>query len=128
MAIAALLIGLLIAAQGVLGLAAPELFASVVMAFQTPPVIYLAAVIRIAFGVVLVLAASTSRLPIALRCLGILIAVGGLMTPLLGVQFSKVVFAWWSQGGPAVIRAWAALALAIGVFIIYAVAPRQNAA
>jgi len=56
MAIAALLIGLLIAAQGVLGLAAPELFASVVMAFQTPPVIYLAAVIRIAFGVVLVLA------------------------------------------------------------------------
>ena len=125
---AAFLIGLLIVAQGVLGLIAPEMFADLVRAFQTPPVIYLAAVIRIVFGVVLVLAAGTSRVPVGLRCLGVLIVIGGLLTPLLGVQFAKVVLDGWSQGGPATIRVWAAVGLAIGAFVTYAVAPSRNAA
>ena len=125
MAIAARLIGLLIVAQGVLGLVAPELFASVVKAFQTPPVIYLAALIRIAVGVVLVLAAPASRVPTGLRCLGALIVIGGLLTPVLGVQFAKLVLAWWSEGGPAIIRIWAVAALAIGAFIVFAAAPRR---
>ena len=47
------------------------------------------------------------------------------MTPLFGIHIAKVILTWWSEGGPSMVRAWAALSLAIGAFIIYAVAPRR---
>ena len=87
MLIAALSIGLLIVAQGVMGLAAPDRFFALVRSFQEPPVIYAAAVIRFAFGVVLFRAAPYSRAPGVLRGLGLLIArwVGWLL-PLSALQ------------------------------------------
>jgi hypothetical protein len=78
---AARLIGLLIVAQGILGLAYPDLFFRLVQAFQVPPVIYLAAVVRVVFGVVLFLVAGAARASIGLRILGGLIAVWGALSP-----------------------------------------------
>jgi hypothetical protein len=125
MPIAALSIGLLIVAQGVVGLAVPDLFVGVVRIFQEPPVIY-AAVIRFVFGLVLFQAASRARAPIVLRGLGLLIALGGLLTPIVGIQFARVVLGWWSD--PAIVRAWAAAALGLGVLIVYLNVPRRRAA
>lgn len=59
----AALIALLLIVQGTLGLAAPTIFVQVIHFFQTPPVIYLAAALRIAIGVILICAAPGSRLP-----------------------------------------------------------------
>lgn len=125
---AALFIGLVILLQGVLGLAMPEAFVGIVQAFQTPPVVYLAAVIRVVFGVVLFLAAPASRMPVALRILGAAIVLGGLLTPLFGMQFSELVLGWWAHGGGALVRVWAAVSLVIGLFITYAVARRNRVA
>jgi len=55
--------------EGILGIAAPGAFVALVRFFQMPPVIYPAAVIRVAFGVVLVRAAP--------RSVGFLIPGGG---------------------------------------------------
>jgi hypothetical protein len=118
---AALIIGVVIIIQGLAGLAAPDAFANLVRQMQEPPVLYLAAILRVAFGVVLFLAAPGSRAPLPLRTLGALITIGGLLTPFLGVELARVVLGWWSEGGPFVVRIWAAAALAIGTFIIYAV-------
>ena len=128
MRIAALSIGLLIVAQGILGLFAPDLFVGLVRAFQTPPVIYVAAVIRFVFGVVLFRVAPLSRAPTALRGLGALIAIGGLLTPFIGIPFARIVLGWWSDGGPAIVRVWAAAALLLGAFIVYATLPVRRAA
>lgn len=128
MALVALLIGLLIAVQGILGIAAPDAFLSIVRFFQTPPVIYLAAALRVVFGVVLVRAAPASRAPKVLRVLGFIIAVGGLVTPFVGVRAGHVILDWWSAGGPALVRVWAGVSLALGAFIVYAVAPNRRAA
>lgn len=125
MPIAALSIGLLIVAQGVVGLAVPDRFVGIVRIFQEPPVIYVAAVIRFVFGVVLVRAAPRSRAPLVLRSLGFLIAVGGLLTPIVGIPFARVVLGWWSD--PVVVRAWAAAALALGLLIVYLNVPRRLA-
>lgn len=125
MSVAALVIGLLIVAQGIVGLVAPELFQQLIQFIQTPPNIYFAAVVRIAFGIVLVLAAPQSRAPVALRILGALILVGGLITPFLGVRVADVILGWWSQG-PGIVRAWAAGALVIGFFIVYATGHRRR--
>ena len=128
MALVALLIGVLIAAQGILGIAAPEVFVRIVRFFQTPPVIYLAAALRVVFGVVLVGVAGASRTPPVLRVFGFLMIIGGLLTPFVGRRAAHVILEWWSEGGPGLVRVWAAAALALGVFIVYAVAPRRSAA
>jgi hypothetical protein len=128
MRIAAMSIGLLIVAQGILGLTAPDFFVGLVRTLQEPPVIYAAAVVRFAFGVVLFRAAPFSRAPVALRALGALVAIGGLLTPIFGVPFARIVLGWWSDGGPAVVRIWAAAALCLGALIVYATARRRPAA
>ena len=124
--IAALLIGMLIVAQGILGLAAPDTFLGLVRWFQAPPVIYAAAVIRFGFGVVLFLAAPASRFPIRLRVLGALIAAGGLLTPFFGIEFARWILPSWS-GSSLVVRTWAFGGLVLGIFIVVAMAPRRRA-
>ena len=59
-------------------------------------------------------------MPLGLRTLGVLVTIGGLLTPFFGVEFARVVLGWWSDGGPAMVRIWAAGALALGAFIVYA--------
>jgi hypothetical protein len=126
-AIAALVIGVIIVLQGLAGLLAPDAFASLVRQIQEPPVLYVAALVRVAFGVVLVVAATGSRAPNGLRALGALMTAGGLLTPFFGVEFARVVLGWWSEGGTTVVRGWAGAALAIGAFIIYATTSRKHA-
>ena len=128
MLIAALLIGLLITAQCIVGLLAPHLFVGLVSAMQGASLIHVAALIRFVFGVVLLLAAPASRSPLGLRLVGAAIAVGGLLTPLIGTQFARVVLGWWSAGGALVVRTWAAAGLGLGAFIVYAATPRRSAA
>jgi hypothetical protein len=125
---AALFIGLLICALGTLGIATPEVFVRTVRFFQTPPTLYLALVIRVAVGVVLVLAAPASRAPRVLRVLGFLVVIGGVLTPFVGVRGAEAIIEWWSAGGAPLVRVWAGVALAIGIFIVYAVAGRRRAA
>ena len=72
-ALLTLLIGLLLVVQGLVGLAAPDMFVSSIRFIQTPPVVYLAAVLRVVFGIVLVRAAPSSRLPKFLRVFGFII-------------------------------------------------------
>ena len=122
----ALLLGVLVAVQGLFGLAFPDAFVQFVRLFQTSPVIYAAAAVRVAFGAVLVRAASQSRAPIALGGLGVLIVLGGLATPFLGAQFAREILAWWAEGGAPVVRGWASASLAIGLFIVYATFPGRH--
>ena len=128
MAVLALFAGLLIAAEGALGLVAPSAFVRMVQFFQLPPVIYVAAVVRVMIGIVLVRTAPASRAPRFLRVLGLFVAIGGLITPLVGARAAEVILGWWGSGGPAVIRVWAGFALALGVIISYAVTPTRRAA
>ena len=50
--------------------------------------------------------------------------VGGLVTPLLGVERARMIVAWWATQGSALLRVWAGVALVFGLFLAYAVAPR----
>jgi len=122
----ALCISLLLLVQGLIGLAAPDVFAGVVRFMQTSPVIYAAAAVRVAVGIVLLQAASTSRLPIFLRILGGFVLLGGLLTPFVGRQFAEVILNWWSSHGSALVRLFAAVSLTLGLVTAYAVAPKPR--
>ena len=123
----ALLVGVLLIMQGLLGMLAPDVFVRVVRFFQTPSIVYVAAALRIAIGIVLLCAVTGSRFPIFLRVFGVLIVIGGLLTPLVGVQFAHVILALWSSRGPTLVRLFAAVSLALGFFTAYAVSrTRRN--
>ena len=73
----ALVIGVLLIIQGLLGIVAPDAFVKVIRLFQSPPMLYVAAALRIAIGIVLICAATGSRLPMFLRIFGVFVVIGG---------------------------------------------------
>lgn len=124
----ATVIAALVAAMGVVGIAAPSVLLEFAQSLQTPGGLYAAAAIRLIFGAVLVWAASASRMPTTLRVIGVVIMLAALVGPLLGVERSQAMLGWFSSRGPLFMRAWASLPLVFGLFIIYAVnSPRRAA-
>ena len=118
----------IIAAFGVLGVASPSLLLEFVRPLLTPGALYVVAAVRVAFGLVLWLAASAGRMPRTLRVLGVIILVAGLLTPFFGVERSQAIFNWWSGQPSWFMRAWASLAIIFGCFVIFALRPRGQAA
>lgn len=123
----AVLVGLMLAALGILGVAAPALLLDLAAFAVTQAGLYAAAALRIAFGVVLIVAAAGARLPGTLRALGALFVVAGVITPFIGLERAQAIVAWWSGQGPAFTRAWAILPVILGLFIVYAATPRGRA-
>jgi uncharacterized protein YhfF len=122
----AICVGVLMASLGVLGAYVPEVFLAVVTFFQPAPMIYVAAVVRMAVGVILWLAAADSRTPMLFRVLGAFLFAGGALTPFFGAAIGRTILHMWASYGHAMVRAWGLVATALGVFIIYSVmSPRQ---
>jgi hypothetical protein len=121
----ALGIGVLLIIQGLLGILAPDAFVGVVRLFQSPSMVYVAAALRIAIGIVLLCAVTGSRLPMFLRIFGVSIVIGGVLTPFVGVQLAHTILALWSSRGPGLVRLFALVSLALGVLTSYAVSPTR---
>ena len=124
--LAAMIIGFAVAGLGCVGLLAPLQLLAFGNSLLTAQGLYIVAAVRIAFGLVLILAARRSRMPRALRAIGIVIIIAGLITPLFGVERSTSMFNWLSSQGPALVRLVAILAIAVGAFILYAASPRRG--
>ena len=125
----AVVLGLAIAGVGMLGLAAPSTLLEFGRSLQTTNALYIIAAVRIMFGAILFFVAPASRKPTVLRVLGVFIIVAGILTPFFGVERSRAMFDWWSTQGLLFTRVWAVVAVAFGLFIVYAVVfPRRSAA
>ncbi len=128
MKVLAIAIGLVIGAIGLVGVVAPSIILEFGRSLLTPAALYAVAALRIGIGVVLVRVAPDSRLPTVLRILGILIIIAGVLTPFFGVERSRAILDWWSNQGPLVTRLCLSVAIAFGLFIVYAVtSPRRTA-
>ncbi len=123
MTLVALILGLLIAALGTLGVASPPRLLNFVRRFQTPVGLYVAAALRVFVGVALVFAAPASRAPELIRILGVFTIVVGVITPFVGLERFRGLLDWWSARGPALVRGWAVVVLALGLSLAYAVLP-----
>ena len=71
-------------------------------------------------GVVVILSATVSRAPKTLRALGALMCMQGLSATLLGPEHARTVLEWEARQGPALLRVGAAVALAAGGFMAFA--------
>ena len=117
---AALLVALFTVAVGVLGLVSPAGVTAVRRQyFATPTALYTAAAVRVAMGLVVILSAKASRAPKTLGLLGAVMCLQGLSASLLGPQHARTVLEWETMQ-PVLLRAGATVALASGVFMVFA--------
>ena len=117
---------LLVAALGALGVVAPSRFVVLLRRLTRLEGYYQLAVLRIAFGAALYLAAPGSRAPTLLQVLGIISIVAGTVTPFFGHQRYREVVDWWSSGGDLYIRVWCGCTLVLGLTLAYAAMPRPQ--
>jgi len=125
MRITALLVALMTIVVGMVGIVSPDSGMTVRrLYFATPDRFYAAGVVRVAMGLVLILAASGSRWPRTLRALGAVICLQALAATLFGLERARAIMEWEAMQGTALLRAGAAVALATGGFIAFAVTKR----
>jgi hypothetical protein len=119
-------LGLSIAAFGVLAIALPESFDAMLRQVQTPAGLYLGAGGRVLLGISLLLSAARSRAPETLRVLALVFIVAGLVMPFVGLGFFRSAIDSFLSLGLWAARAWGVIALGLGLFIAYAVGPRAR--
>ncbi|MEN3337449.1 MAG: hypothetical protein V7647_1125 [Acidobacteriota bacterium] len=119
---AALLVALFTIVIGIGGLISPESGTAIRrLYFATPVRLYTAGAVRVAMGLVVILAAAASRAPKSLRVLGAVMCMQGLAATLMGPDHARAVLEWETTQGTALLRVGAAVALAAGVFMTFAV-------
>jgi hypothetical protein len=87
-------------------------------------VTYATAVFRLAAGLLLILFAPASRMPVALRVLGALVCIQGLVQglgrPFVSPERAHAILDW-EEARPGLLRVGALIALAFGGFVAFAV-------
>ncbi len=126
MRIAALVVALFIIVIGIGGIVATDSAMTLRrLYFATPSRFYAAGAIRITMGLVLILAASSSRWPRTLRALGALMWLQAIAANLFGLERARAIMEWEAMQPTALLRAGAAVALASGVFVALAFTKRR---
>ena len=118
----ALVLSLIIAALGILGIAAPGRLVVVIRSFENPAGLYAAATFRLVLGIALFVAAPGSRAPSVIGILGVLMVVAALATPFMTLERFRKLLDWWSNRGSLFLRLWGGIACGFGVWLAYTVA------
>jgi len=119
---AALLVAVFTIIVGIVGLIDPNSVTTVRrLYFATPVGLYVAGAVRVAMGLVVILYATASRAPKTLRVLGAVMCMQALAAALLGPDRARAVLEWETMQGTALLRVGAAVALAVGCFLVFAV-------
>ena len=112
-----------IAVLGGLGMVSPARLLALVRRVQTPGGLYVAAALRLVLGVALLVVAPASKATQVLRIIGVLAVAAALTTPLVGLARWGRLVEWWSAQGSLVVRVWAVIPLALGLYVAWSVLP-----
>jgi len=129
MKIIAFVFGLCISIIGAVGILVPSGTVWLARLFLTSGPFYVIAAIRIAFSLILISVASSSRFPKVIRILGYIIFIAGVaaaFSGLVAIEQARGAIEWWLQQGSGLLRLTCALVIAFGAFIAYACAPAQR--
>ena len=129
MRLAALLVALFTILVGVVGIVSPDGGTTLRrLYYATPGRFYTAGAIRAAMGLVLILAALSSRWPKTLRAFGVLMCLQAVSATFLGIDRARALMEWEGMQGSALLRTGAVVALASGAFVAFAVTKRPISA
>lgn len=115
------LLGILLGLLGAIGLFSPDSLIRVVTRFwMHPRGLFLAMVLRLIFGIIMITAAPQTRAPLTIEIIGVLSIAGAVALPLIGFQRMQRLIGWWTSRSASTLRCWALIALFFGLFLIYA--------
>src|SRR3954447_4723926 len=102
MRITALMLALLIIVVSLVGIVATDSAMTIRrLYFSTPARFYAAGAVRLAMGLVLILAASNSRWPRTLRALGAVMCLQVIAANFFGIERARAVMEWEAMQGTA---------------------------
>ena len=117
-----LLFGILIICMCAWGLVALKAMIEwVLKMWNRPWAIYFAISLRIALGVLFILAADQTRYPHVFNILGYLMIIAAIMIAVVGRKRLDKFIQWWVDSSPVFARVWLVFGMAFGAFIIHAV-------
>lgn len=125
MRIAALLLALFTIVVSTVGIVSPDSVMTIRRSYYTPRGLYVGGAVRVAMGLVLILAASISRWPRTLRAFGAMMCLQALSANILGLERARAILEWEAMH-TALLRAGAVVALVTSGFIAFAVTKRPS--
>jgi len=114
-------IGIFIAAIGLGFILNPNMLKQVIAFFGKGKRLYLAGVLRLLIGIILLTTALRCEKPAIIVVFGILFIIGGVLIFALGLEKVKSILSWWDKKGALTMRLMGLLASLIGVLLVYAV-------
>jgi len=120
MLVAIAIFGVLVCLGSLVGIVAPAKLIGVVRSvMDRPGVLYLAVIVRVALGVLLIAAAPVSRFPLLFLVFGWIAIAAALAIPFIGYVRMVRLMEWFVRMPAAAIRGWLIFGLAFGAFLIY---------
>jgi len=120
------LLAAFVVAAGVAGIVAPDAILRLRALAATQGALLVFAALRVAIGVLLIMAAPRSRAPRTLQTAGAVMLLVGLATPLFGVERTRAVLDWEAAQGTSLIRLGGAIVVVLGGLLTVALRPRRT--
>lgn len=114
------LFGAVIVGFGAFGVVRPTKLVSWLGSFWKKDHLWLAVVLRLVLGAILLYVAPETRAPSVVRLLGVVSVLAGLGLLAIGRERMQAIAGWWLQRPPAFVRCWAVAALLFGGLLAYA--------
>jgi hypothetical protein len=113
------LIGWIIVAIGLFGIARPRLIPEAVLGWPPDLLLYMTVGARIVLGLLLFFAAPPCRLPRFTRVIGVIAVLSGIVSALTGASRLESIVQWMSAKPTGVIRLMYTLDIILGAFLAY---------
>jgi hypothetical protein len=125
MRIAALLLALVTTVVSMVGIIFPDSVTALRGLYYTQGGLYAAGAVRVAMGLVLILAALSSRWPRILQALGAVMCLQGLAANVMGLDRARAILEWEAMH-TALLRAGAVVALVTSGFVAFALTTKPS--
>ena len=113
------LIGWIIVAIGLLGVARPNLIPTAVLGWPPEVLPYVTVGTRIVLGLLLFVAAPSCRLPRFTRVIGVIAFISGGVSALIGASRLESIVQWMSAKPSGIIRIFYVLDIVLGAVLAY---------
>ena len=116
-------------AIGLVGLVSPDSLMNVRREYVATWLgLHSAGAVRLAMGLVLIMFAPSSRAPKMLRLIGAVMCLQGFVPQFYSVGRAQALLEWEAMLGSTLLRVGAFVALATGVFVVFAARPSNSPA
>ncbi len=112
--------GVLITLIGLIGIVVPRYFIEVIGNWKSESRFIAAVGIRMVMGVICLLAAPASRMPVVVQVIGIIAIVAAASALLVGRERLDRLIDWWLERPPIIVRMSAAFAAGFGILMVFA--------